>query len=62
MLIKLCEQINYPPPYKHEFGEPEMRAWYKEKNFLNCVREEIISERSGLKETVEYIRKMSELG
>ncbi len=48
-------------PNKHEFGEPEMRAWYKEKNFLDCVREEIISERSELKEAVEYIRKASKL-
>lgn len=49
-------------PNKHEFGEPEMRAWYKEKNFLDCVREEIVSERSELKETVEYIRKVSKMG
>lgn len=48
-------------PNKHEFDELEIKAWYKAKNFLDCVREEIISERSELEETVEYIRKASKL-
>ncbi|QQS15282.1 MAG: kinase [Candidatus Moraniibacteriota bacterium] len=43
-------------PNCHEFGEEEMKSWYKEKNFLDCIREEAISERSELEETVEYIR------
>lgn len=48
-------------PNCHEFGEKEMRAWYKEKNFLNFIQENILSEEYSFEETVEYIRKVSEL-
>lgn len=48
-------------PNCHEFGEKEMRSWYKEKNFFNFIQENIFSEEYSLEETVEYIRKVSKL-
>jgi thymidylate kinase len=47
-------------PNKNEFGEKELRAWYKKKDFLECVVEEIISERNDVSETIKIIKKVSE--
>lgn len=40
---------------KNDFGETEMREWYREKDFLDCIKEITIPERNVLEETVEYI-------
>lgn len=42
-------------PNKHEFGEKEMRAWYKPKDFLVCAQEVLIPELNTLQQTVEMI-------
>lgn len=42
-------------PNQDDFGEREMRNWYKEKDFLNFVNEVIIPEEFSLEETVERI-------
>lgn len=42
-------------PNKDEFGEKKLREWYKEKDFLHCVKESIITKQSALDETVEFI-------
>lgn len=59
--ISLDETLkrHHTKPNHHEFGEKEMRSWYKEKNFLDCVRERVIQEGSFLEETMKYIQKAS---
>lgn len=49
-------------PNRNAFGEKELRAWYKEKDFLSCVEEEIIPESSNAEETVKRICSVSGLG
>lgn len=39
----------------HEFGEKEMRDWYKEKDILNLLGEKIIKENLSKDEIVEKI-------
>lgn len=39
----------------HEFGEKEMREWWREKDFIINIREKIISKEMSLDETVERI-------
>lgn len=43
-------------PNKDEFGEQEMRRWYKEHDFLNCVKEILIPENYSFIQTVEFIK------
>lgn len=40
---------------KDEFGEKELRTWYKERDILGCVDEVFISEASSFKQTTEFI-------
>lgn len=42
-------------PNKDEFGEIEMRGWYKNKDLLTCINEVIIHETSTLQESVDLI-------
>lgn len=42
-------------PNKNDFGEEDMRRWWKEKNFLSCISETIIGEEVSLEEAVEKI-------
>lgn len=42
-------------PNKDDFGEDEMRRWYKEYDLLDVVDEEIIAEQSSFEETVERV-------
>jgi shikimate kinase len=46
-------------PNKDEFGEKEMREWYKEKDLLGFVEERIISEASTQQEVLEQIMRVS---
>lgn len=39
-----------------EFGEKEMREWYKPKDFLGHVREEIIDESYTLDDAIKFIK------
>ena len=48
-------------PNKDEFGEKEMKAWYKEKDFLECVSEEVISERTTMEGSIKQIQAVSGL-
>lgn len=45
-------------PNREEFGENEMRAWYKELDLLGLKNEEIISEQSTFEETVRQLSKI----
>ncbi|MFA6160609.1 MAG: AAA family ATPase [Patescibacteria group bacterium] len=45
-------------PNKNDFGEKEMRAWYKDRDFLSCVKEKIVSEANSLEQTREFILKV----
>lgn len=42
-------------PNKHEFGEKEMRDWYKEKDLLGLVQEALIFETNTLEQTVDSL-------
>ncbi|MCE9643064.1 MAG: kinase [Candidatus Andersenbacteria bacterium] len=42
-------------PNKDEFGEKELRRWYKENDLLNFVQEESIAENLSLEQIVERI-------
>ncbi len=42
-------------PNAHEFGEKELREWYKPQDFLGLENERIISENQTLSETVDMI-------
>ena len=48
-------------PNKEDFGEKELRSWYKERDYLPFVREEIIPEGHTLEKIVELIRTSSSL-
>lgn len=43
-------------PNAHEFGEPEMRRWYTEKDVLGLDEERLIPEKSSLTATVRRIK------
>lgn len=40
---------------RNEFGETEMRAWYKESDLLEIVAEEIVPEKNTIEETINQI-------
>jgi len=42
-------------PNCHEFGEPEMSRWWREKDFLTNIREKKIYKEMSLNDTVEFI-------
>ncbi len=46
-------------PNKDDFGEKEMRRWYKEQDFLKCVKEILIPETNTLEDTVKSISALS---
>ncbi|MFC1623490.1 kinase, partial [Patescibacteria group bacterium] len=48
-------------PNKDDFGEKELRNWYRNKEFLGFIKEEIISENSSAEETVKTIQFKSGL-
>lgn len=48
-------------PNKNDFGEIEMRRWYKEKDLLQCVRERLIPETNTLEESVRLVLSASDL-
>ena len=48
-------------PNKEDFGEKEMRSWYKEKDPLEFVQEDVIPEHYRLEQAVKYVGKMSGL-
>ncbi len=45
-------------PNRMEFGEEDMRRWWKEKDFIGSIPEMIIDKDSELSETVESIYEM----
>jgi hypothetical protein len=42
-------------PNAHEFGEQEMREWFRDRDFLDVAGERLIPEQCSLAETVERI-------
>jgi predicted kinase len=42
-------------PNKHEFGEKEMRDWYKEKDLLQFVQETLVPETSSSEQTINTL-------
>jgi hypothetical protein len=49
-------------PQAAEYGESEMRAWYRERDLLPGGLEQVIPDRSTLDETVRRIMADTELG
>ncbi|HHT7240254.1 kinase [Bacillus sp. JJ927] len=47
-------------PNRDDFGEPEITAWYTNKDFLNSPNEKIISETMSVDETIKMI--ISDIG
>ena len=42
-------------PNRHDFGEPEMKRWWRENDYINFIDEKRISKESGIEETVDSI-------
>lgn len=42
-------------PNRNDFGEEEMRRWWREKDFLDIIEEKVLGEDLSLEETVEMI-------
>ena len=42
-------------PNKDDFGEPEIRRWYKQNDFLTCQKEMVIPELENLEDLVAQI-------
>lgn len=42
-------------PNRNDFGESDMRSWWKEKDFIGIIQEKILTKEMGLDETVEMI-------
>lgn len=59
MNVSLQETLNRhkTKPNSHEFGESELRSWYKEKDLLKVKSEAIVEESSSLQETIKRILK-----
>lgn len=45
-------------PSRNDYGEKEMRSWYKNRDFLQCLAEHIVSEKNSIEETVAFIRSV----
>ncbi len=48
-------------PNKHEFGEKEMKTWYREKDFTHFAGEKIIPQTFSLEDTLSMIMKDAKL-
>ncbi len=46
---------------RNDYGESEMRSWYKYKDLLQCVEENIVSEKNSIEETMTFIQSVSDL-
>jgi hypothetical protein len=46
---------------KDDFGENEMKAWHKEKNFLSFIREEIIPESNSMTDSIKSVQVLADL-
>jgi adenylate kinase family enzyme len=44
-------------PNAHEFGEKEMREWWREKDLINLPYEKIIPQEFSLEDTIDFICK-----
>lgn len=44
---------------RNDYGEKEMRSWYKDKDLLSCVNENIVSEKNSIDDTIALIRTIS---
>lgn len=42
-------------PNRNDFGESDMRGWWKEKDFIGIIPEKILTKEMGLDEVVEMI-------
>ena len=42
-------------PNRNDFGEPEMRKWWREKNFLEMIPEKVLTQELSLEDAVELI-------
>ena len=42
-------------PNAHEFGEIEMREWWKEKDYLNIKEEKFITDKMSMEQTLNFI-------
>ena len=42
-------------PNRHEFGEEDMRRWWREKDFIGFIPEKIFDQNLGLEEAVELV-------
>lgn len=45
-------------PNKADFGEQDMRRWWKEKDYINIIPERTITQEQSLDETVDIIAKL----
>lgn len=44
-------------PYANEFGEDDMKKWWNERDFINIIKEKIVTKELSLEETVDTIMK-----
>lgn len=42
-------------PNRNQFGEPEMRRWWKEKDYLRCIPENILTKDISFNDAVDMI-------
>jgi len=42
-------------PNSHEFGESEMKRWWRDNDLLTSIHENIFNKNMGIDETVDYI-------
>ena len=47
-------------PNKAEFGEQDMRRWWKEKDYIGIIPEKIITKDMSLEDTVELLEKTTQ--
>lgn len=45
-------------PNKADFGEQDMRRWWKEKDFINIILEKVITQNLSISDTVDMICKL----
>lgn len=46
---------------KNDFGENELRSWYKKADFLKCIKEEIIPESNSMSESIKSVQVLADL-
>ena len=49
-------------PNKAEFGDQDMRRWWKEKDYIGIIPEKIITKDMSLEDTVELLEKTTQTG